>query len=148
MENKTEFQKLLKDKDFYESIIKMETPEEVQKAFAEKGVEVSKEEVQALGAIINKVCEKKGAALSEEDLNEISGGGIGDVADAFVCGLFANPLGGAVSAFASRNDSDDSIAERAAFFSGSVTGTALVAAAVYGGYKGVKWAYKKVRGNK
>ena len=145
MENKTEFQKLLKDKDFSESIIKMETPEEVQKAFAEKGVEVSKEEVQALGAIINKVCEKKGAALSEEDLNEISGGGIGDVAEAFGCGLFVNPLGGAVVALA---NSDASIAERSAYFSGSVVGTALVAAAAYGGYKGVKWAYKKVRGNK
>ncbi len=116
----------------------METPEEVQKAFAEKGVEISKEEVQALGAIINKACEKKGAALSEEDLNEISGGSF---AEDFECSLVLNPVGGIIAAFA---DSNASIAERAALFSGSVVGTALTSAAAYGGYKGVKWAYGKI----
>lgn len=150
MENKNKFEELIKDKDFSESIIKMETPEEVQKAFAEKGVEISKEEVQALGAIINKACEKKGAALSEEDLNEISGGSIGDVAKEFGAALTLNPLGGILLAFADSNNSSASIAERAADLSGSIVGTALTSAAAYGGYKGVKWAYgkinKKIRG--
>ena len=147
MENKTKFEELIKDKDFSESIIKMETPEEVQKAFAEKGVEISKEEVQALGAIINKVCEKKGAALSEEDLNEISGGSF---AENLGRSLMLNPVGGIVVAVTGTGGSDDGIAKRAALFSGSVVGTALFSAAAYGGYKGVKWAYgkinKKIRG--
>ena len=60
-----------------------------------------------------------------------------------------NPVGGILAAFAAdSNNSNASIAEKAANISGSIVGTALVSAAAYGGYKGVKWAYKKIRGNK
>ena len=74
MENK-KLGSLLKDKEFLESIIKMETPEEVQKAFKEKGIDFSKEEILSLGDVINKTIEK-GVVLSEEELDRISGGSI------------------------------------------------------------------------
>ena len=74
MENK-KLGSLLKDKEFLESIVKMETPEEVQKAFKEKGIDFSKEEILSLGDVINKTIEK-GVVLSEEELDRISGGSI------------------------------------------------------------------------
>ena len=65
---------LLSDKDFMKGIVEMETPEEVQKAFKDKGVELSTEQVQEIGEIINATLEK-GSTLSESELEEISGGG-------------------------------------------------------------------------
>ena len=72
---------LLSDKDFMKGIVEMETPEEVQKAFKDKGVELSTEQVQEIGEIINATLEK-GSTLSESELEEISGGG-----NSFVEGL-------------------------------------------------------------
>ncbi len=65
---------VLKEKTFAEKIFKLQTPEEVQAAFKEKGIEISVEEVQLLGSIINKMVEKHTSNLSEDDLEEIAGG--------------------------------------------------------------------------
>ncbi len=67
-------QDILKDKAFAEKIAKLQTPEKVQAAFKEKGIEFSVDEVQLIDSIINKMVENKSTKLSEEDLNEISGG--------------------------------------------------------------------------
>lgn len=64
---------LLSDKDFMKGIVEMETPEQVQKAFKDKGVEISTEQVQEIGKIINATVEK-GSALSEDELEGVSGG--------------------------------------------------------------------------
>ena len=72
MENK-KLGLILKDKKFLKSIMKMETSEEVQKAFEEKGFDFSKEEILSMGDVINKTIEK-GITLSEEELDTISGG--------------------------------------------------------------------------
>ena len=74
MENK-KLGLILKDKKFLKSIMKMETSEEVQKAFEEKGFDFSKEEILSMGDVINKTIEK-GITLSEEELDTISGGTI------------------------------------------------------------------------
>lgn len=65
---------LLKNEEFAKKIVAMETPEEVQKAFEDQGVEITIDEVKFLGEIINKSIEKGGKPLTEEDLEEISGG--------------------------------------------------------------------------
>lgn len=72
MENK-KLESLLKSNEFMQSIMKMETPEEVQKAFEEKGVNISKEEVLLIGSIVNETI-KKGSVLSEPELAKIVGG--------------------------------------------------------------------------
>ena len=71
---KEKMEKALKDKDFVAKILAMQTPEEVQEAFKGKGVEISLEEVEILGKIINKTAQK-GGELSEKELEEITGGG-------------------------------------------------------------------------
>lgn len=65
---------VLKDKDFAEKIVKLQTPEKVQTAFKEKGIEMSTDDVQLLGSVINKMVEKGSTELSEEDIENVSGG--------------------------------------------------------------------------
>ena len=84
---------ILKDKNFAEKILKMQTPEQVQVAFKEKGVEISVDEVKIIGSILNKMVEKKTTNLSEEDLNEIAGGdGIKGFAESLGEGAMDVPL--------------------------------------------------------
>ncbi len=147
MNTNNELKQVLENKDFVERIVKMETPEEVQKAFAEKGVEISKEEVQALGYIINKVCEKKSTVLSQEDLNEIAGGHDG-LMDDFLSGLFLSPVGAAAPIIAGSQDTSKSLTNKFAIAAGTATSTAVVGVAAIGAYEGVKWAYNKYKGRK
>ena len=74
MENKEKFQALLKDEDFVAKILELQTPEEVQKKFAENEVELTIPEVQHLGDAINYMIENGKTELTEDDLSEISGG--------------------------------------------------------------------------
>ena len=82
---------VLKDEEFIKKILETPTQDEVQHAFKEKGVEISKEEIGILGDIINKMKEKNSTSLTEE-LNEIAGGG--QAVDDFVDGLLS-PIYGA-----------------------------------------------------
>ena len=76
MTNKKKFNELLENKDFMQEIINMETLEEVQGGFAKQGVEVSKDEVEQLGEVIEEVNEKL-SKLSDDELNSIVGGVVG-----------------------------------------------------------------------
>lgn len=79
---------ILRDKEFAKKILVMETAEEVQNAFKEKGVEISLEEIGALGTAINKIIEKGEKSLSEDELGGISGGHVGYNAVSFLAGLY------------------------------------------------------------
>ena len=70
---------VLKNKTFAKKISKFQTPEEIQSAFKEKGIEISLEEVQLLGSVINKMIEKRTTELSKEDLEDITGGVLKDL---------------------------------------------------------------------
>ncbi len=72
--HKTKIADALKDDDFINDILEMQTSEEVKEAFAEKGIDISISEVKTIGAIINEMVEKDTTDLSEEDLEAISGG--------------------------------------------------------------------------
>ena len=65
------------DKAFVEGLLKLETPEEVQKAFAGKGVTVSVEEIIKLKDALVKASQKaaeSGGELSMEDMEDVAGG--------------------------------------------------------------------------
>lgn len=65
---------VMQDESFVEEIFKMETPEDVQAAFKNKGIDISLDEVGTLGDIINAMSDKKSHNLCEEELNKIVGG--------------------------------------------------------------------------
>ena len=70
---KEKLSKLLNDEDFLKKILPMKTPEEVQAEFKKEGLELSIEEIEALGKAINAAA-KKGKPLSEDELENVSGG--------------------------------------------------------------------------
>ena len=71
--SKEKIKEVMSDKAFVEGLLKLETPEEVQKAFAKKGVTVSVEEIMQLKAALVKVAEK-GGDLSMAEMDEVAGG--------------------------------------------------------------------------
>jgi predicted ribosomally synthesized peptide with nif11-like leader len=64
---------IFSDEAFVTSLLKIEAPEDVQKALKTKGLELSIEEIKAIGAVLEKAAEK-GASLSEADLEKVAGG--------------------------------------------------------------------------
>lgn len=65
-------QKALEDKAFVEKLLSMEAPEDVQKAFAEKGVELTLEEVKLMGQML--ASEKGNEELDADQLDAVAGG--------------------------------------------------------------------------
>jgi len=61
------------DKEFVDYLIKLDTPEDIQNAFKEKGVDLSLDEVEELVVEMVDAAGKYGE-LSEEDLDSVSGG--------------------------------------------------------------------------
>lgn len=120
---------LLSDKDFMKGIVEMETPEEVQKAFKDKGVELSTEQVQEIGEIINATLEK-GSTLSESELEEISGGG-----NSFVEGL-KSPI----NAFEDAEGISGAAGTAIALGGIGVVGAAVGVGLTFIAQKTVKWA--------
>lgn len=71
---KEEISEAMKDVKFAESIMDMQAPEEIKKAFKAKGVDLSLEESQVVISTIKKIDESECGELSEEDLQKIVGG--------------------------------------------------------------------------
>ena len=70
-------QKLLSDEEFVKKLISQETIEDAKKLFEDQGIATSIEEMEMLGRFIKKISQKGNEKLSEEDLEEISGGSAG-----------------------------------------------------------------------
>lgn len=64
----------MKDIKFVEKIIDIKLPEEMQTAFAIKGINLSLEESQEIISTIKKLSESKSGEVSDDDLEEIAGG--------------------------------------------------------------------------
>lgn len=90
---KAKIQELTKDEKFIEKILAMETPEEVQKAFAEKGVEFSLDEVGLMGQAINETVEQGVTGLNNDDLENVSGGRVQAGRAVKNFGLFVKSMG-------------------------------------------------------
>lgn len=89
---KEEISEAMKDVKFVEKIVDIESAEEMQKTFAEKSINLSLEESQAVITTLKKLCETKPGEISDETLEEISGGANTKeslVPLAVVCGLVA-----------------------------------------------------------
>ncbi len=68
--------KLLEEKEFTEKILIMKTPEEIQKAFLDKGVKISIEELEELAKNISKIINNPHAneEITDSEAENISGG--------------------------------------------------------------------------
>lgn len=73
-EKQVKLEELMKDKAFVDAIFSKETSEEVQKLFAEKGVELTMEEVEGLAAAILQAAPEGNGELSENALDSVAGG--------------------------------------------------------------------------
>lgn len=69
----------LKDNNFVEFLIKLETAEDVQAAFKEKDVELSLDEINKIKTLMRKI---------SEDSNELSDNELDDVVGGFIIGPF------------------------------------------------------------
>lgn len=74
MKKEEKITEAMRDIKFVEKIINIRSPEEMQKAFATKEIDLSLEEAQAVISTIKKLSESKPGEVSDEDLEEISGG--------------------------------------------------------------------------
>ena len=74
MEKEKMISEAMKDIKFVEKIIDIQSPEEMQKAFAIKKINLSSQEAQAVISTIKKLSESKVGEISDNDLEEIAGG--------------------------------------------------------------------------
>ncbi len=74
MKKEEKITEAMRDIKFVEKIIDIRSPEEMQKAFATKEIGLSLKEAQAVISTIKKLSESKPGEVSDEDLEEISGG--------------------------------------------------------------------------
>ena len=74
MKKEEKITEAMRDIKFVEKIIDIRSPEEMQKAFATKEIGLSLKEAQAVLSTIKKLSESKPGEVSDEDLEEISGG--------------------------------------------------------------------------
>ena len=74
MEKEKMISEAMKDVEFAKKIIGIQSPEEMQKAFATKEIELSLEEAQAIISTIKKLAKNESGELSEDDLEGVAGG--------------------------------------------------------------------------
>ena len=126
-----ELKDLLADEQFISEIIPLDSIEEVQAAFKEKGVKISIEECQEIGKAIRRII-----AVTDDELEQLSGGGpftVKSVQEIY-------------------NDAQEEYEGKpvilhyhsgSAFAIGVLVGSVAVGA-IYGGYKLATYAGKKV----
>ena len=71
-ERTLKFEEILKEEDFVRKLCDMEDPEDVQAAFAEKGVDFTIEEIVEIGNALSSI-ETEGE-ISEAELENVAGG--------------------------------------------------------------------------
>ncbi len=77
-ESVEKFNQLMEDKEFVVKMLSQKTEEDVQKLFLENNVEMTLDEVDELGATLDKAFEKlNNDELDEESLENVSGGFLG-----------------------------------------------------------------------
>lgn len=73
--NEQEFEKAFSDADFVNMLLNLETGEEVKKALADKGINLTTEELDKFAEIL--VCAlESGNGIKDEKLSKISGGNL------------------------------------------------------------------------
>lgn len=73
--NKVALEAVLKEEGFVKHLLSLETPEEAQAAFAEKGIEFTIEEIKEIAnAINNEVAAADEKEFTEDELDVVAGG--------------------------------------------------------------------------
>lgn len=75
-EKQAKLEELMKDEAFVKAMFSKESSEEVQKLFAENGVELTMEEIEGLAAAILQAAPEGNGELSEDALDSVAGGRI------------------------------------------------------------------------
>jgi phosphoribosyl-ATP pyrophosphohydrolase len=70
--NEAHIKELFENQEFVLSIMELETPEEVQAAFAKEDEEISLEEAQQIFTLLIR-CEAEDQELTEEELKSVTG---------------------------------------------------------------------------
>ena len=69
--NEEKIKEVFSDEKFVKSLMELETPEEVQKALAEKDIDLSIDEIKAAAKLLEK---RANGELADEDLETVAGG--------------------------------------------------------------------------
>ena len=90
--NEERIKEVFADEAFVKELLSKETPEEVQAMLEDKDIEVSIAEIVKLRELLEKKAEDPNAELSDEDLEDVSGGclGVAVIASFVVC--FGAPI--------------------------------------------------------
>ena len=147
-----------KDEEFAKRIIEIKEKEELIKAFAEKGLELSAEEVNELiqkgkEAISNGEFDQIKKAISEDELENIAGGDIQEILNGLIAGTaltFVAPI-----KMVKEASKEYPLSVRAGYLLSTAALTALAAPTVYKGlkaagkgiYKAGSKVYNKVTGS-
>ena len=85
--NEERIKEVFADEAFVKELLSTETPEEVQAMLEDKDIEVSIAEIVKLRELLEKKAEDPNAELSDEDLEDVSGGclGVAVIASFVVC---------------------------------------------------------------
>ena len=136
---------VMQNESFVKEISKMDKPEEVQAAFKNKGVDMSLDEVQTIGNMINVMATEKSTILLDEDLSRIAGG------------EFTEPLGAGApiqppetpiqpqeTPIQPQVQPGWSTTKKVAVGSGAVALAGIAATVIgYGGYRAMNWAKRR-----
>ena len=89
MNNREKLLELLKNEAFFERILALDEPTDVQAAFEEEDVELSIQEIEQLGEMIRKLSEGEisqeqieqaaNGELSEDEMEQVAGGVVGEI---------------------------------------------------------------------
>lgn len=82
---------ILADEEFVSNLSSLEEPEDVRKAFEDRGVELSVEDITKMRDILAKNAENPDGELSEDELEDVAGGEL-----ITICTLIGVAIGGAV----------------------------------------------------
>lgn len=91
--NEELLKEVLSDEAFAKSLIEMETPEDVQTALKEKGVDLSIEDIKA---IQNLLVNQEDGELSEDDLENVAGGSLTIMAALGIASIIGTAVGGTI----------------------------------------------------
>jgi len=75
--NEKRIKEVFSDEAFVKELVSKETPEEVQALLEDKDIEMSVSEIVKLRELLEKKAEDPNAELSDEDLEDVSGGCLG-----------------------------------------------------------------------
>ena len=75
--NEKRIKEVFSDEAFVKELVSKETPEEVQALLEDKDIEMSVAEIAKLREMVIKKMENPDAELSDEDLEDVSGGCLG-----------------------------------------------------------------------